>query len=65
MMNLLKRQLTIQKKFQKKFEDFDLFGKYRMPKFPLYDENDSFSLLTKLSKKGLLKRLKKTEFKRS
>ena len=30
-----------------------------MPKFPLNEEKDSFSLLTQLSNEGLLKRLKK------
>ena len=43
----------------KKIEVFDLFGKYRMPKFPLNEEIDSFSLLKRLSNEGLLKRLKK------
>ena len=42
-----------------KVEVFDLFGKYRMPKFPIKNEKDSFSLLTQLSNEGLLKRLKK------
>jgi len=42
-----------------KVEPFDLFGNYRMPKFPLKEEKDSFSLLTELSYEGLLKRLKK------
>ena len=43
----------------KKIEPFDLFGKYRMPKFPIQEGTDSFSLLTKLSNEGLLKRLNK------
>ena len=42
-----------------KVEVFDLFGNYRMPKFPLNDDTDSFSFLTQLSNNGLLKRLKK------
>ena len=42
-----------------KVEVFDLFGNYRMPKFPLNEDTDSFSLLTQLSNEGLLKRLKK------
>ena len=42
-----------------KVEVFDLFGNYRMPKFPLNEDTDSFSFLTQLSNKGLLKRLKK------
>ena len=29
-----------------KIEDFDLFGQYRMPKFPLKEDKDSLSLLT-------------------
>ena len=44
-----------------KVEVFDLFGNYRMPKFPLNEDIDSFSFLTKLSNKGLLKRLKKND----
>ena len=44
-----------------KIEEFDLFGKYRMPKFPINDYKDSFSLLTELSNEGLLKRLKKND----
>jgi len=44
-----------------KVEEFDLFGNYRMPKFPLNEDTDSFSFLTKLSNKGLLKRLKKND----
>ncbi len=43
-----------------KIEEFELFGTYRMPKFPLKEENDSLSFLTKISKEGLLKRLNKT-----
>ena len=43
-----------------KIESFDLFGKYRMPKFPLNEDKDSFSLLTQLSNEGLLKDLKKS-----
>ena len=43
----------------KKVERFDLFGNYRMPKFPLDKDTDSFSFLKKLSNEGLLKRLKK------
>jgi DNA polymerase III, alpha subunit len=44
-----------------KVEVFDLFGNYRMPKFPLNGDIDSFSFLTELSNKGLLKRLKKND----
>ena len=44
-----------------KIEVFDLFGKYRMPKFPLKEDKDSFSLLTRLSNEGLLNRLKKND----
>ena len=44
-----------------KVEVFDLFGNYRMPKFPLNEDIDSFSFLTQLSNKGLLKRLKKND----
>ena len=44
-----------------KVEEFDLFGNYRMPKFPLTENIDSFSFLTELAKKGLLKRLKKND----
>jgi len=44
-----------------KVEVFDLFGNYRMPKFPLTEDIDSFSFLTQLSNKGLLKRLKKND----
>ena len=44
-----------------KVEAFDLFGNYRMPKFPLNADTDSFSFLTQLSNKGLLKRLKKND----
>ena len=43
----------------KKIEEFDLFGTYRMPKFPLEKDRDSFTLLTRLSYDGLLKRLGK------
>ena len=42
-----------------KIEEFELFGTYRMPKFPLQHEKDSLSLLTQLSYEGLLARLKK------
>jgi len=44
-----------------KIEEFELFGTYRMPKFPLQDEKDSLSLLTRLSHEGLLARLKKND----
>ena len=43
-----------------KIEQFDLFGTYRMPKFPLKKGNDSLAFLTQISKEGLLKRLNKT-----
>ena len=36
-----------------KIEEFELFGTYRMPKFPLNDEKESLSFLTKLSKNAL------------
>ena len=42
-----------------KIEEFELFGTYRMPKFPLNEEKDSLSFLTKISKIGLLRRLNK------
>ena len=45
----------------KKIEVFDLFGQYRMPKFPLKKDKDSLTYLTKLSNEGLLKRLKKND----
>ena len=35
---------------------------YRMPKFPLKEETDSLSFLTKITKQGLLSRLNKTKF---
>ena len=44
----------------RKIEDFDLFGQYRMPKFPLKEDKDSLSLLTRLSNEGLLNRLNKS-----
>ena len=44
-----------------KVEEFDLFGNYRMPKFPIKEDTDSFSFLTQLSNKGLLNRLKKND----
>ena len=46
-----------------KVEVFDLFGNYRMPKFPLGEDTDSYSFLTQLSNEGLLKRLKKKDLK--
>ena len=42
-----------------KIEEFELFGTYRMPKFPLKEENDSLSFLTQITKQGLLGRLNK------
>ena len=42
-----------------KIEEFELFGTYRMPKFPLKEEKNSLSLLTRLSYEGLLNRLNK------
>ena len=43
-----------------KIEEFELFGTYRMPKFPLQNEENSFSFLTRLSSEGLLERLNKS-----
>ena len=45
-----------------KIEDFELFGNYRMPKFPLTDfsDKDSFMLLKRISYEGLLTRLKRS-----
>ena len=45
-----------------KIEEFELFGNYRMPKFPLEGDKDSLSFLTRLSHEGLLKRFNKTSF---
>ena len=42
-----------------KIEEFELFGTYRMPKFPLKEETDSLAFLTKITKQGLLSRLNK------
>ena len=46
----------------KKIEVYDLFGQYRMPKFPLDDNKDSLTYLKNLSIEGLLKRLNKANF---
>jgi len=45
-----------------KIEEFELFGTYRMPKFPIDHKNDedSLSFLTRISYQGLLKRLNKS-----
>ena len=43
-----------------KIEEFELFGTYRMPKFPLQNEENSLSFLTRLSSEGLLERLNKS-----
>ncbi len=43
-----------------KIEEFELFGNYRMPKFPIENDEDSLSLLTRLSNDGLMKRLNKS-----
>ncbi len=45
-----------------KIEEFELFGTYRMPKFPLKEDNDSLSCLRKISIDGLLRRLNKNNF---
>ena len=43
-----------------KVEEFELFGNYRMPKYPLTDDYDSLSLLTKIATEGLINRLNQT-----
>ncbi len=45
-----------------KIEEYELFGNYRMPKFPLENSENSISYLTKISTQGLLKRLNKSNF---
>ena len=58
----IKQALNNTVEISQKIEEFDLFGKYRMPKFPLDNSNDkdSLSFLTKISYEGLLKRLNKS-----
>ena len=56
----IKEALNNTVEISEKVEEFDLFGNYRMPKFPLNDEKDSLSYLTRISYDGLLKRLNKS-----
>ena len=60
--DLIKEAVNNTVEISQKIEEFDLFGKYRMPRFPLTVDNDSLSLLTSISKDGLLKRLNKSTF---
>ncbi len=57
---VLKEAINNTADVSRKIEEFDLFGTYRMPKFPLKEEKNSLSLLTKISQEGLLNRLNKT-----
>ena len=45
-----------------KVEEFDLFGEYRMPKYPISQEDNAISFLKKVSEDGLMKRLSKSTF---
>ena len=56
----IKKAVNNTVEISKKIEEFELFGTYRMPTFPLKEDKDSLSLLTRISTEGLLKRLKKT-----
>ena len=58
----IKKAVNNTVEISKKIEEFELFGTYRMPKFPLKEDFDSLSLLTRISNQGLLKRLKKSCF---
>tara|TARA_Y100001970_G_scaffold288149_1_gene414652 strand:- start:25795 stop:29286 length:3492 start_codon:yes stop_codon:yes gene_type:complete len=45
-----------------KVEEFDLFGEYRMPKYPLNHNKEAISYLKEVSQAGLIKRLGKTSY---
>ena len=45
-----------------KVEEFDLFGQYRMPKFPLKESEDAINFLKDVAEKGLQNRLSKASF---
>ncbi len=45
-----------------KVEEYDLFGEYRMPSFPLSNNVDSIDFLREVSQNGLAKRLNKSTF---
>ncbi len=46
-----------------KVEEFDLFGEYRMPKYPLLGDKKAIDFLKCISQEGLKKRLHKSSFK--
>ena len=46
-----------------KVEEFDLFGEYRMPKYPLLGDKKAIDFLKCISQEGLKKRLDKSSFK--
>ncbi len=45
-----------------KVEEFDLFGEYRMPKYPLTNNKEAINYLKEVSEVGLIKRLGKLNF---
>ncbi|MBK16996.1 MAG: DNA polymerase III subunit alpha [Prochlorococcus sp. SP3034] len=47
------------KEVSDKVEEFELFGEYRMPKYPLNDNKQSINYLKEVAKEGLQKRLGK------
>ena len=60
--DIIKEAVENTNEISDKVEEFDLFGQYRMPKYPLLQSEKAISFLKQVSEEGLIKRLCKSSF---
>ena len=58
----IKEAVNNTNEISKKVEEFDLFGEYRMPKYPLIDNKKAINYLKEVSEAGLTNRLRKSNY---
>ena len=59
---VIKEAVNNTNEISEKVEEFELFGEYRMPKYPLNDNKEAINYLKDVSEAGLIKRLGKSHF---
>ena len=60
--DIIKEAVENTNEISDKVEEFDLFGQYRMPKYPLLQSEKAITFLKQVSEEGLIKRLCKSSF---
>jgi len=61
-METIKDAINNTTEISNKVEVYELFGEYRMPKYPLFENKKAIDFLKEVSEEGLKKRLLKTSF---